>query len=193
LLSTADFRSILAVRRTEFLWALAACAGVVALGTLNGILVAIAISLLTLIYEANHPLVYVLHRKPGTDIFRPQSEDHPEDQTIPGLLIVRTEGRMTFASAPRARDDIAALVAASKPQVLVLECSAIPDFEYTALRTLIKAEENLRESGVVLWLTALNPEAFKVVMRSPLGQILGTERMFLDLPSAVAAFEERRS
>ncbi len=195
LLSTTDFRSILAVRRTEFLWALAACAGVVALGTLNGILVAIAISLLTLIYEANHPLVYVLHRKPGTNVFRPQSKDHPEDESISGLLIVRTEGRMTFASAPRAREDIAALVALSKPkpQVLVLECSAIPDFEYTALRALAKAEERLRESGVVLWLTALNPEAFKVVMRSPLGQTLGTERTFLDLPTAVATFEKRPS
>jgi high affinity sulfate transporter 1 len=193
LLSTADFRSILAVRRTEFLWALAAGAGVIVLGTLNGILVAIAISLMTLIYQANHPLVYQLHRKPGTDIFRPQSANHPEDQAIPGLMIVRTEGRMTFASAPRARDDIAALVAASKPQVVILECSAIPDFEYTALRTLIKAEENLREGGIVLWLAALNPEAFKVVMRSPLGKTLGTERMFLDLPTAVTAFEKRRT
>ena len=62
LLSTTDFRSILAVRRTEFVWALAAFAGVVLLGTLQGILVAIAISVLTLFYEANHPLVYSLGR-----------------------------------------------------------------------------------------------------------------------------------
>ena len=44
LLNPADFRSILAVRRTEFLWAVAACIGVVLLGTLQGILVAVAIS-----------------------------------------------------------------------------------------------------------------------------------------------------
>ena len=44
------------MRRTEFLWALAAFAGVVLLGTLQGILVAVAISLLTLFYAANHPL-----------------------------------------------------------------------------------------------------------------------------------------
>src|SRR5208337_1040423 len=48
LLGTANFRSILVVRRTEFLWALAAAAGVVLLGTLQGIGVAIAISMLTL-------------------------------------------------------------------------------------------------------------------------------------------------
>ena len=108
LLSVAEFRSILAVRRTEFFWALATCAGVVLFGTLEGILIAIAISILTLTYEANHPLVYTLGRKPGTDVFRPRSVEHPGDESLPGLLIVRTEGRMTFASAPRAGERLAA-------------------------------------------------------------------------------------
>jgi SulP family sulfate permease len=190
LLDTADFRSILAVRRTEFLWALAAFAGVVILGTLQGILVAIAISVLTLFYQANHPLVYSLGRKPGTDVFRPRSPDHPEDETVPGLLIVRTEGRMTFASAPQARERLAALVDEAHPQVVILECSAIPDFEYTALQALTKAEERLREHGIALWLTALNPEAYKVVKRSPLGRALGPERMFFKLSDAVVVFEK---
>jgi sulfate permease, SulP family len=189
LLSLTGFRSILEVRRTEFLWALAACAGVAFLGTLRGILVAVAISLLTLLYQANHPHVYAVGRKPGTDVFRPQSSDHPEDETVPGLLIVRTEGRMTFANAPGVRQRIRALVAEAHPEVVILECSAIPDFEYTALQALIEAEERLREGGVKLWLTALNPEALSVVKRSPLGTALGEDRMFFNLRDAVRAFE----
>ena len=191
LLSTAGFRSILAVRRTEFLWALATCVGVVVLGTLRGILVAVAISLLTLLYQANHPLVYAVRRKPGTDVFRPESGDHPDDETIPGLLIVRTEGRMTFASAPQVRQRLRALVEEAKPEVVILECSAIPDFEYTALQALIEAERKLREGGVALWLTALNPQALNVVERSSLGQALGSGRMFFNLREAVTAFEKR--
>jgi sulfate permease, SulP family len=191
LLSTSDFRSILLVRRTEFTWALAAFAGVVLVGTLQGILVAIAISVLTLIYQANHPLVYAVRRKPGTDVFRPQSVDHPEDDNPPGLLIVRTEGRMTFASAPQARERLAALIEEAHPQVVILECSAIPDFEYTALRTLALAEEKLREAGILLWLSALNPLALEVVRRSSLGPILGPERMFFNLRDAVKAYEQR--
>jgi sulfate permease, SulP family len=191
LLSTTDFRSILLVRRTEFLWALAACAGVVVLGTLQGILVAIAISVLTLIYQANHPLVYTLRRKPGTDVFRPQFLDHPADETISGLLIIKTEGRMTFASAPHTRERVAALIDEAHPKVVILECSAIPDFEYTALRTLTGAEEKMREAGITLWLSALNPQALEVVRRSPLGQVLGPERMFFNLPDAVKAYESR--
>jgi len=191
LLSPADFRSILRVRRTEFYWALAACAGVVLLGTLQGILVAIAISVLTLFYQANHPPVYAMGRKPGTEIFRPLTGDHPGDETIPGLVIVRTEGRMTFASAPQVGERLWALIDEPNPRVVILECSAIPDFEYTALRALTAAEEKLRERGITLWLAALNPAALTVVERSPLGQALGRERMFFNLRETVKAFEKR--
>jgi sulfate permease, SulP family len=65
-------------------------------------------------------------------------------------------------------------------------------WQYTALHALTKAEENLREHGIALWLTALNPEAYKVVMRSALGRALGPERMFFNLGDAVAAFEKSR-
>ena len=190
LLSVAEFRSIAAVRRMEFLWALATCAGVVLIGTLEGILVAIAISILTLFYQANHPLVYTVRRKSGTDLFRPYSVDHPGDEALPGLLIVRTEGRMTFASMPHARERMAALIEEARPRVVILDCSAIPDFEYTALCTLIRAEEKMREGGIALWLSALNPLALNMVRRSPLGQALGTERMFFNLRDAVKAYEK---
>jgi SulP family sulfate permease len=191
LLSTRDFRAILRIRRTEFLWAVAACAGVVILGTLQGILVAIAISILTLFYQANHPPVYALRRKPGTAVFRPQSSDHPDDETLPGLLIIKTEGRMNFASAPRARERLAVMVAEAHPEVVILECSAIPDFEYTALRALTFAEENLRKHGISLWLSALNPLALEAIRRSPLGEALGPTCMFFNLADAVKAYEAR--
>jgi SulP family sulfate permease len=191
LLSTTDFRSILRIRRTEFLWAIAAFAGVVVLGTLQGILVAIAISIMTLFYQANHPPVYALRRKTGTEAFRPHSADHPDDETIPGLLIIKTEGRMNFASFPRAREHLATLVLNAHPKVVIFECSAIPDFEYTALRILTDAEEKLRENGIALYLSALNPQALEVVRRSPLGEALGPARMFFNLSDAVKAYEAK--
>ena len=193
LLGTKDFRAISRVRLTELLWALAASAGVIILGTLEGILVAVAISVMTLFYEANHPPLYALGRKPGTGVFRPLTGEHPGDEVIPGLLIVRTEGRMTFASAPRVRERLWKLIDEVRPQVLLLECSAIPDFEYTALRALMGLEEKLGERGIALWLATLNPEALRVVRRSPLGEILGPDRMFHNLREAVDAYENRSS
>jgi high affinity sulfate transporter 1 len=192
LLSTRPFRAILKVRRTEFFWALAACAGVVLLGTLNGIIVAIVISMLTLMYQANHPPLYAVGRKPGTSVFRPLTGLHPDDETIPGLLIVRTEGRMNFASAPRVKERLWELINEAQPQVLIIECSAIPDFEYTALQTLDNFERKLSEAGISLWLAALNPEALKVVRQTRLAQDLGRERMFFNLREAVAKYENTR-
>ena len=189
LVSLGGFKAIARVRRTELYWAIITCAGVILVGTLEGILVAALVSILTLFYQANHPPLYIMGRKPGTGVFRPYTGEHPDDETIPGLLIVRTEGRMNFASAPRLRDRFWTFIDEAGPAVLVVECSAIPDFEYTALSILTGFEEKLRERGIVLWLAALNPEALRVVRRSPLGDTLGPKRLFHNLNDAVDAYE----
>jgi SulP family sulfate permease len=193
LLSPKDFRAIRRVRFTEYYWALAALAGVVVLGTLQGIAVAVAISILTLFYQAANPLVYAMARKPGTDVFRPVNAAHPGDQAIPGLLIARTEGRLLFASAPHISDRLAALVDAAAPKVVIFDCSGIPDIEYTGLHALTDFERKLAQRGIALWLCALNPAALEVVQRSPLGATLGRERMFFNLQTAVAAYEARQA
>jgi Sulfate permease and related transporters (MFS superfamily) len=81
LIQPKEFRVILEVRKTEFVWALTALTGVVLLGTLKGIVVSIVLSLLALAYQVAEPPVYVLGRKPGTNVFRPRSAEHSEDIT----------------------------------------------------------------------------------------------------------------
>jgi MFS superfamily sulfate permease-like transporter len=190
LINPRELLQIRKMRHMEFWWGVAAACGVIVLGTLKGILAAVIISLVALTHEANRAPVYVVGRKPGTNIFRRRSPEHPEDETLPGLLIIRTEGRMYFANAQRVGDRIWALVHEVNPKVLVLDCSAIPDFEYTALRMLIKGEEKLREGGIELWLAGLSPVALDLVRRSPLGSRLGRERMCFDLAQAVSRFQE---
>ena len=191
MLRPADFRHIWQIRHTEFWWALAACVGVMILGTLQGILLAVAISVLTLLYQATHPPVYAVVRKQGTEIFRPMTGEHPEDEMLPGLLILRTEGRMNFASAPQVGERMWAMLAESRPQVVILECSAVPDIEYTALQNLTVAEEKLRKTGISLWLAALNPAALAMIKNSPLGRTLGDERIFPNVREAVKAYESK--
>ena len=136
------------MRRVEFLWALIAFAGVVLLGTLKGILVAVIASLLALAQQAYNPPVYVLGRKRGTQVFRALTSEHPDDETWPGLLILRTEGRLFFANAQRVGEKMRSLVEQAKPRVVVLDCSAVIDIEYTALKMLTEAEERLRGAGI---------------------------------------------
>jgi MFS superfamily sulfate permease-like transporter len=145
---------------------------------------------MTVMYVTNHPPIYALGRKPGTDVFRPLSDEHPGDEIFPGLLIVRSEGGMTFASTPSLSEKFWQLAHRAKPHVLVLDCSAIPDIEYTALRLLMDAEEKLREAGITLWLAALNPRALEVVKRSQLFAVLGYERLFFNVEQAVQRYLE---
>ena len=188
LIHMGDFRVILGIRRTEFLWALVAFVGVVLVGTLQGIVVAIVASLVALAYQTANPAVHVLGRKPGTNVFRPRSGQHPEDETFPGLLILRPEGRMFFANAERLAEKMRPLVEAARPRVVALDLSAVFDLEYTALKMLTEAEKRQRERGVSLWLIGLNPDVLAMVQRSPLGGILGRERMHFTLEQAVAKY-----
>jgi anti-anti-sigma factor len=139
-------------------------------------------------YQANHQPVYALGRKPGTNVFRPLSSRHPKDEVLPGLLMLRTEGRVYFANAQRIGDKIWPMIHEAKPQVLVLDCSAVPDIEYTALKMLTEAEEKLREAGITLWLAALNPTVLEIINRSKLGKILTRERLFSNLELAAEAY-----
>jgi sulfate permease, SulP family len=189
LIKPAEFRTILSIRRTEFIWALVAFTGVVLVGTLKGIVVAIIVSLLALAYQVADPPVYILGRKPGTSVFRPRSKENPEDEEFPGLLILRTEGRIFFANAAQITHKTKPLVELHKPRILVLDMSGVPDLEYTALKMLIDAEKRNRELGIRLWLVGMNPQVLAVVRRSQLGNILGREGMHFNLEMAVAQYQ----
>jgi SulP family sulfate permease len=107
-----------------------------------------------------------------------------------GLLITRTGGRIFFANVSGVIDKLRPLIhqASPQPQVVVLDCDVIPDFEYTALNSLMEFKGQLRDAGILLWLAALNPEARHIIERSPMGKKLGDERMYPGLVGVVEAY-----
>ena len=155
LIQPSEFRGILSVRRTEFNWALVAFAGVVLLGTLQGIIAAIAMSLLSLLYQDSDPPVYVMGRKRGTNVFRSDLERSSGGRDVSGLLILRVEGRVFFANAEYLRQKIKQLVDAANPRCRggLKRC---PGFG-TALKCR-RSWERHRQHGVSLWLVGVNPE-----------------------------------
>jgi anti-anti-sigma factor len=185
LIKPAEFSAILRIRRTEFIWALAALAGVVLLGTLQGILVAIIVSLIALAYQVIDPPVHVLGRKPGTNVFRPRTREHPQDEFFPGLLLVRLEGRLFYANAANVQDKVRAIMEVEKPKVFALDLSGVFDIEYTALKVLIDAEERASERGTELWLVGCTPGVLATIRNSSLGAKLGRQRMAFTLEDAV--------
>ena len=185
LIEPAEFASIRRIRRMEFRWALAAFVGVLVFGTLQGIVVAIVLSLISLASQAANPKVYVIGRKRGSDVLRPLSPEHPDDETFEGLLILRPEGRLFFANGQQVADRIQLLIAEHKPRIVLLDMSGVFDIEYSALQMLIEGERRTAERGVVLWLAGLNATVLEYVRASGFADQLGPERLFFNAELAL--------
>ncbi|MDM0044532.1 SulP family inorganic anion transporter [Variovorax dokdonensis] len=189
LIDPAEFRAIRGVRSMEFRWALVACVGVLVFGTLKGIVVAIIVSMIGLASQTADPRVSVVARKRGTDVLRPLSPDHPDDELFDGLLIVRPEGRLFFMNVQAVRQRLQALVAEHRPKVLALDLSRVPDIEYSALQALIEGEKKMTESGIVVWLVGMNPSVLEVARHAGIDQRLGPERMLFNAREAIAQYQ----
>ena len=189
LIQPAEFRAIRNMRTMEFRWALIACVGVLLLGTLKGIIVAIIVSMIGLASQTAHPRVSIIGRKRGADVLRPLSPEHPDDETFEGLLILRPEGRLFFVNAQDVGEQISALVAQHKPRVLALDMSRVPDIEYSALQALIEGEKRMSERGTVVWLAGLNPGVLEVVRRTGFDERLGRERMLFNARAVIERYQ----
>jgi MFS superfamily sulfate permease-like transporter len=189
LIKPSEFLAIRRVRTMEFLWAVAACLGVLLFGTLQGILVAIIVSLVALSAQSAHPNVYIIGRKRGSDVLRPLSPEHPDDETFEGLLILRPEGRIFFLNAAGLVERITALVAEHQPRVVALDMSRVPDIEYSALQALIEGEKRARQQGRTFWLAGLNPRALEVVRRSGLADTLGRECLLFNARVVIERYQ----
>lgn len=175
----------------EFLWALVACLGVLLFGTLKGILVAIIVSLLGLARQTAHPPVHLIARKQGSDVLRPLSERHPDDEVVPGLLILRPEGPLFFVNAQHVAARIQEMVDVHHPEVVVLDMSRVLDVEYSALMMLIEGERQVRARGGELWLADLNPGVLDNVRRSGLADTLGPSRLLFNVRTAIQHYQQR--
>jgi MFS superfamily sulfate permease-like transporter len=193
LIQPAEFIAIRKVRTMEFRWAVAAALGVLLFGTLQGILVAIIVSLISLSNQATRPVVHVIGRKRGADVLRPISPEHPDDETFEGLLILRPEGRLFFANVQTVADQVKALILEHQPRVLALDFSRVPDIEYSALQTLIESEKRAAEQGVAFWLAGLNPAVLEVVRRAGFDQQLGKERLMFNARMAIERYQALRA
>ncbi len=188
LIQPVEFAAIRKVRMMEFRWALAAFVGVLIFGTLNGIVVAIVLSLISLANQTANPKVYVIGRKPGADVLRPQSPSHPDDETIAGLLILRPEGRLFFANAQQVADQVTALIAEHKPRVVALDLSRVFDLEYSALQMLIESERRVTKQGLAFWLADPGPGVKEIIKASGLADRLG-DRLFPNARAVIRHYE----
>lgn len=163
-------------RRDRFL-ALGACLAVLTLGVLDGLLLAIAVSLLWTIRNLSEPKVSVLGRLGDTHDFVDTSS-HKDAQLIPGMLIVRPEAPLFFANVERVLAYLRTLSAAQgdgvRHTIISLEESA--DIDGSTIEALHTYAAELTRDGRQLVLARLKPRVLRVLKRAaddalPLGAL----------------------
>jgi high affinity sulfate transporter 1 len=192
LIQPPEFRAIRMVRLMEWSWAVVALIGVLLFGTLQGIVVAIIVSMIGLASQTAQPRISVIGRKRGADVLRPVSPEHPDDETFEGLLIVRPEGRLFFVNEQYVAERIDELVKQYQPRVLAIDMSRVSDIEYSALQELMEREKRATDSGVVVWFAALNPGVLEVVRKAGFDARLGRERLLFNARAAIERYQAMR-
>ena len=151
LFKVSELRHLRRTNRTEYIVAAAALLGVLGFGLLKGVLVGAIISLVLLIRRASRPHVAVLGRIPGTRRFS-DHERHPDNERLPGVLIVRPEASLMYFNVDHVCDALQERLRAANapPRLVVLDLSAAPYVDMQAAHTLAGLADELRSAGVRL-------------------------------------------
>ena len=184
--SLTPLRPYLAWKRDRLLMA-TAVAAVLLLGVLNGLLVAIAVSLVMVIRKLSQPRLSVLGRlADGHDFV--SSEAHPDAVPVRGLLILRPEEPLFFANVEAVLDSAAArLATAARVHTLVLSLEESPDLDGTAVEALAEFAAQVRHSGCELRLARLKDPALEVLGTAALPGMTGAALSGSSVDAVVAA------
>ena len=139
--------------RPDFIAAVAALLGVLIFGTLPGLFIGIAMSVLLLIYRASHPHIAVLGKVPGTTGQYGDLERDPDNQPLPGIVILRVESGLFFANADAVRQSVRVHAAKESTKVIVLDAETAPTIDVTAVHMLAELAQSLARDGVRLLVT----------------------------------------
>jgi high affinity sulfate transporter 1 len=196
LISFTELRRLYNIRRIDFWAGSVALIGVLTLGILGGLLVAIFLSFFALLARASDPDYAILGSIPGQgrEVFG-NIEVHPEANTYPGLIIFRFDQQLFFANAPKFRAHVHEAIDASvsRVRVLLIDAEDIPDIDSSALDMLIELREELEGKGIDLWFARIKQNVEEYMRLATLSQQLGEGHIFLSVRAGVDAFQEQEN
>jgi high affinity sulfate transporter 1 len=178
-------------RRVEFTLSVVAFLGVALLGVLEGIAVAVALSILNVFRRAWRPYQTTLGRVPGIQ-GQHDRRLHPDAEELPGLVIFRFDAPLFFANARTFREQIRRLAATDpRPQWIVIAAEPITDVDTTAADMLADLDQELNASGTSLVFAELKDPVRAKLERYELIGPLDPDHFFSTLDVAVEAFRRR--
>ena len=191
LITFREIRSYYDIRKADFWAAVMALVGVLSLGILQGLILAVSLALLSLLWRASRPSWNLLGRVrgDGQEVFA-SLDVFPDAETTPGLLIFRFNQQIFFANATGFRDDVRqALLEADQPvQVVLVDAEVIADIDITGMQMLVEIHKELSGAGIDLWFTRVRANVMEYMRRYNLEKTIGPEHFFLSVRAGVNAF-----
>jgi MFS superfamily sulfate permease-like transporter len=191
-LSLMNFRALRkywSVRKSSFLLSIVATLGVVALGVLEGIVVAIFLAVLMFFRRNWWPHGAVLGRTSDSEGWH-SLDDLPGAQEEPGIVVFRWEAPLFFANAGTFRQAIRRLVKARSPRWIVLQCEAITDIDVTAAEVLEQLDNELNADGIHLAFVEMRSRLQDLAGRHGLYDTLDRDHFYDTIDAALVAIRE---
>jgi len=191
-ISLVEIRGVLRLyqlRRDEFVLSLVCFLGVVLLGVIQGIFIAVGLALLAFIWRAWQPYDAVLGHVEGLKSYHDISR-HPEAKRIPGLVLFRWDAPLFFANAEIFRDNVLRAVADAPipTRWVVVAAEPITDVDITAADVLAELDETLHQAGMDLFFAEMKGPVKDRLKRYGLFTRLGIENFFPTIEQAVACY-----
>ncbi|MCM2416713.1 STAS domain-containing protein [Streptomyces sp. RKAG293] len=189
-----DFKGILRlhkVRDAEAGLAVCALVAVLALGVLNGLLVAVALSIGIFVHRTVRPHDAVLGHDQDIDGFR-DIEVHHSAQTVPGLVVYRFDAALYFPNVPFFSDRVLQVVADAPPKVrwILVNVEAVTYIDSTAIDALRDLHQKLAKRDVVLAFARAKTPLRRVLTNTGMTELVGEGFLFPTVRAGVAAYRE---
>jgi sulfate permease, SulP family len=183
-----ELRRLRRVKPFDFWVAAAAIVAVLSAGVLAGVVIGIALSLVWLVYVATTPEMPLLGRVPGTRLFR-DAREHPGDETFPGLVMVRLDGGLFFATAAALDERIRSLAHDADPplRAVLLDMEGVDYVDSQGAATLAEILDFTEGMGVGLRLARMKPAVARVLASDGVLERVGEGRVHGSISLAVEA------
>jgi high affinity sulfate transporter 1 len=176
----------LQVRRSAFVLSLVASAGVILLGVLEGIAIAIALAIALFFRRNWWPYGAVLGEVEGLDGWH-SVVAYPEARERADIVVFRWEAPLFFANAGAFRRQVRDLVRDREPAWVVLQCAAITDIDVTAAEVLEQLDNELNAAGVHIAFAGMRTRLQELTLRYGLLETLDRDHFFPTVQAAVDA------
>jgi SulP family sulfate permease len=187
MINIPEMRRLARVQPFDFWVAIAAIVGTLAFGVLAGVMIGIGLSLVWLIAVATHPNIATLAREADTEVFRDVSE-HPDDERIPGVVVIRMDGGLFFATSDALEDRIREIIHTTPDLTgVVLDCAGINFIDSQGSAKMNDVLDLARDSGITLRLARLKKAVRATLERDGVLQRIGAGHIHGNISRAVQA------